>query len=170
VAATTDVSRLRYEPLDHAHADAMVAALADVRVSTYIGGPTATTDQAIRERIDRVLRGPTELGERWLNFAVRRIDDGVVIGWLEATVYDDGWAEIAYVFGAAFWGHGYASEGLRWLIDELATDEIWAAVHPDNARSIALLHRLGFVQRAAPARPLGSYDPGDLVLEWMAAR
>jgi RimJ/RimL family protein N-acetyltransferase len=136
--------------------------LADVRVGAYIGGSEATTAEAIRGRIERVLRGPTVAGERWLNYAVRR--DGVVIGWLEATVYDDGWAEIAYVFGVAYWGHGYASEGVSWLLDQLG-DEVWAAVHPDNARSIALLVRLGFVQRDAPARPLGSYDPGDLVFE-----
>jgi len=165
VAATTDVPRLRYEPLAHAHADALVTALADVRVATYIGGPTATTEQAIRERIERVLRGPVEPGERWLNFAVRRTDDDRVIGWLEATVYDDGWAEIAYVFGVAYWGHGYASDGVAWLVDSLGVGEIWAAVHPDNLRSIALLLRLGFVQRAAPTRPLGSFDPGDVVFE-----
>ncbi|HEV7555070.1 MAG TPA: GNAT family N-acetyltransferase [Kofleriaceae bacterium] len=164
MAATTD-AQLRYEPLAHAHADALVTALADVRVATYIGGPTATTEQAIRERIERVLRGPVEPGEHWLNFVVRRAADGVVIGWLEATVYDDGWAEIAYVFGAPYWGHGYATEGLHWLIDELGTDEIWAAVHPDNARSIALLLRLGFARRDVPARPLGSYDPGDVAFE-----
>jgi len=165
VAATTDRNRLRYERLDHEHADALVDALGDVRVGRYIGGAEVTTPDAIRGRIARVLRGPADPGERWLNFAVRRIDDDVVIGWLEATVYVEGWAEIAYVFGAAYWGHGYASEGVDWLVESLGVDEIWAAVHPDNARSIALLLRLGFVQRVSPTRPLGSYDPGDVVFE-----
>jgi RimJ/RimL family protein N-acetyltransferase len=83
---------------------------------------------------------------------------------LEATSYG-AWAEIAYLVGPAYQHRGYAREAVRWLVDHLRANgvvEIWAAAHPDNARSIALLEALGF-SRAAPARQIGSYDPGDVV-------
>jgi RimJ/RimL family protein N-acetyltransferase len=123
-----------------------------------------TTVAALHERIDRCARGPERPGERWYNFALLRVDDGTVIGRLEATSYG-AWAEIAYLLGPAAQGRGYAREGVRWLLDHLRGDgvtEFWAAVHPANARSIALLVALGF-RRCEPERPLGSYDPGDVV-------
>jgi L-amino acid N-acyltransferase YncA len=54
---------------------------------------------------------------------------------------------------------------VRWLVGQLraaGVGEIWAAVHPANAPSIALLAALGFVE-AEPARALGSYDSQDRV-------
>ena len=94
----------------------------------------------------------------------------MVLGRLEATGYPDGWAEVAYVFGPAHWGHGYATEGVRWMIGHLRAEhgitDVWAAVHPDNTSSVRLLERLGFERRTWPARrAVGSYDDGDLVFE-----
>lgn len=97
---------------------------------------------------------------------MRRIEDGALVGRIEATCYGR-WAEIAYVFGPTYWGHGYATEASRWLLGylsaALAIDEVWAAAHPENARSHRLLIRLGFRSVPKPERLLGSYDPGDLV-------
>jgi RimJ/RimL family protein N-acetyltransferase len=151
--------RLTFEPLDHHHVAGLIAALRDDRVDVYLPGPDVTTDDALHDRIDRLARGAPP-GERWLNAAI--LCDGIVVGRLEATVYDAGWAEIAYLVGPAYWGRGYATRGVRWWIDQLGVDEIWAAVHIDNARSIGVLERCGFV-RGEPLRPLGSYDPGDVV-------
>lgn len=162
--------RLRIEPLGHEHADGLFAALDDPLVGAHIGGPDVTTLDALHQRIDLLAAGPPEsdLGERWLNWVARRAVDDVVVGRLEATTYDGGWAEIAYVFGPAFWGQGFATEGTAWMIGHLrehhGTTEVWAAVHPDNTGSVRLLDRLGFEQRPGPpTRPLGSYDDGDLV-------
>ena len=162
--------RLLIEPLSPEHARDLFAALDDPRVGTYIGGPDVTTLDALERRIAALVAGPPDdhPEDRWLNWVVRRTGDGAAVGRLEATTYPDGWAEVAYVFGPAFWGAGYATEGAAWMAAHLAAeygiDELWAAVHPDNAASIRLLDRLGFVARPAPpARPLGSYDDGDLV-------
>lgn len=47
-----------------------------------------------------------------------------------------------------FWGQGYATEACAWLVAELAAKhgvrEILASVDTRNAKSIALLERLGF--------------------------
>jgi RimJ/RimL family protein N-acetyltransferase len=169
--------RLVLEPLAHEHADALVEALGDPSVSAYLGVTEVHTVHAMHLRIERLARGPECTGERWFNFAVRRAADRVVIGRVEATTYasdDAAWAELAYLIGPAFQRQGYAREAVGWLLarlDAAGIAEQWAAVHPGNARSIALLAAVGFTRRAAPpARPLGSYDAGDLVFSRMTAR
>jgi RimJ/RimL family protein N-acetyltransferase len=160
--------RLHYEPLDHRHADGLFVALNDERVGRYINGPDVTTVEALHDRIDRVSGGgpPSRPHEHWVNVVVRRIDDGVIVGRLEATVVHRR-AEIAYVFGPVWWGHGYATEATAWLVGHLCEvfdlDEIGAAIHPDNSASQRLVQRIGLVEIEPPEVPLTSYDPGDLV-------
>ena len=168
---TTDPAQTFYERLALDHVDEMIAAISDPRVGTYIGGDAAVAPDAIRARIERVLEGPDVASEIWLNWAVRH--DGVVIGWLQATIFQvdpsERWAEIAYVFGQPSWGKGLAAAGVRWLLATLDVPEAWAAVHPGNARSCALLERLGFA-RSAPTRTLPSYEPGDVTFVIRRAR
>jgi RimJ/RimL family protein N-acetyltransferase len=162
--------RLIIELIDTDHAEGLFAALDDPRVGAFIGGPDVSTLDALRDRVEHLLAGPPVdwPEDRWLNFVMRRADDGAVIGRLEATTYPDGWAEVAWVLGPAHWSQGFATEGARWLLDHLGDDlgigEIWAAIHPDNAASIRMVERLGFEPRPTPPeRPLGSYDDIDLV-------
>lgn len=166
-------ARLRIEPLDHHHAEGLVAALAHEEVGAYIGGPAVTTVDELHERIDFLAEGPgpdaTE--SDWWNWAVLRRDDGLVIGYVQATGHG-AWAEIAYVFGPATGGHGYATEAVEWMIGQLAEwqlSELWAAVHPANERSTRLLARVGLRLVAHPSRELSSYDDGDLVFRGNAA-
>ena len=167
LSAMADTARLALEPLGHQHADALVAVLGDPVVGQYLGGPQVTTVAAMHERIDQLDAGPGPgwPDEHWWNFVVRRLDDGTVIGRVEGTTYGE-WGEIAYVFGPSSWGHGFASEATRWLVgymNEMGAAELWAAVHPQNTRSVRLLQRLGFTAVVAPSRPMGSFDEGDLV-------
>ena len=111
--------------------------------------------------------GPGRGGERSINHAVR-LADGPYLGRIEATVHvDEDWAEIAYVFGLAHRGRGYARAAVSWLI-ELEVDEVWAAVAAANVRSRRLLQVLGF-HESAPSRPLASWDPGDVTFRWVRA-
>ena len=162
---TTD--RLLIDPLNHEHADGVFSALNHESVGNYIGGPAVTTVEALHVWIDQLALGPSaDMAEdHWWNWAVRRRDDGLTLGYIQATGYAD-WAEVAYVFGPATAGHGYATEAVRWLIGHLADggrDELWAAVHHGNAASIRLITRVGFTQVASATRPLASFDDGDLV-------
>jgi RimJ/RimL family protein N-acetyltransferase len=178
-------THLLIEPLTLVHAEGLYEALDDQAVHRYLPAPEVTTLDALRARIER-LAYAAPLGERWWNFAVRLADTRTIVGRLEATTYGDApleqardptpraerpsdrdpWGEIAYVFGPPWWGRGLATEATRWLVDQLAAhgvDELWAAVHPANLASQRLLARLGFARAVAPSRPLGSFDPGDLV-------
>ena len=162
----TSTERLTIEALAVDHSSGLFEALRDERVGRYIGGPDVTTLEALRDRIARLGEGPPATrDEVWLNFAV--LLDGRVIGRIEATLHT-GIAEIAYVFGPTWWGHGYATEATSWLLRHLAergVGVVWATVTPGNDASIGLLERLGFV-RAEPMahRQLLSFDNGDLVV------
>ncbi len=164
----SSTDRLIIESLTKEHAAGLLVALDDPTVGEFIGGPDVTTLDALIERIERVSRGPGEQyhPEQWHNFAVMLRDDRTIIGRIEASTYGD-WAEIAYVFGPQWSGHGYATEAVRWMIGELherGADELWAAVHPHNTRSLRLLDRVGFSISDHPTRDLGSFDDGDVLL------
>jgi RimJ/RimL family protein N-acetyltransferase len=161
-------ARLLIEPLATEHAEGLLAALDHPSVGEYIGGPDVTTLAALRDRIDFVNRGPGPEyhPEQWFNAVVMLRDDRTIIGRIEATTYDE-WAEIAYVFSPHASGAGYATEAVEWMIADLHQRgfcELWAAVHPDNAASLRLLARVGFAETDHLARPVGSYDEGDLIL------
>jgi RimJ/RimL family protein N-acetyltransferase len=162
--------RLSIAALHPADAPELFTALDHPDVGRFIGGPEASSVDAMRERIERVNAGPPRTrsrdraGERWWNFVVRAGADGRVLGRLEATTYGD-WGEIAYVFDPRVWGAGYATEATTWLLQFLAGEgvvEVWAAVVPENQRSVRLLHRLGFIERDRPRDGLASYDDGDV--------
>ncbi|HEY4252157.1 MAG TPA: bifunctional GNAT family N-acetyltransferase/(deoxy)nucleoside triphosphate pyrophosphohydrolase [Roseomonas sp.] len=57
-------------------------------------------------------------------------------------------AELGYWVGRRFWGHGAASEAagrmLRWALANLPIDSVVASALADNARSAAVLRRIGF--------------------------
>jgi RimJ/RimL family protein N-acetyltransferase len=161
--------RLTITPLAMTDAPELFAVLDHPEVGTYLGGPDVESLPWLEERIARLLRGPADPEQRWLNFVVRlREEPRVIVGRLEATTHGD-WAEVAWVLGPGFWGQRYGSEGAAWLLDHLAIAcgirECWATAHPDNAASLALMRGLGFHQQEEPwARQVESYDVGDVVM------
>lgn len=155
------ISRMSLEDAEGVH-----DALAGPEVGRYLGGPDVGDLDDVRRRITHVLAGPDDRDQTWVNLTLREVD-GPVIGRLEATV-NPGWAEVAWILGAPWWGRGYGTEAALWLADYLddvfGVTELWGTVHPENAASIALMRRLGMSEQAEPfARELGSWDPGDLV-------
>ncbi|MFG1954313.1 GNAT family N-acetyltransferase [Micromonospora sp. NPDC048830] len=56
-------------------------------------------------------------------------------------------AKLGYAIGADHWGHGYATDAARTIVNfgfqELGLHRITAAIGPDNAASIAVVERLG---------------------------
>ena len=61
--------------------------------------------------------------------------------------------EVGWRFARDAWGHGYATEGARaslaYAFATLHLSEVVAMVVPDNARSIAVMHRLGMTRDVA---------------------
>jgi RimJ/RimL family protein N-acetyltransferase len=157
-------TRLVLEPLRPDHARGLFEALADPLVGRFIGGPEVTTLDELEVRIAHLLAGPADAcAEAWHNWVV--LLGGTIIGRVEATLHD-GIGEIGYVFGPRWWGQGYASEAVAWLLEEMrhaGVAEAWATVDPINEPSARLLRRVGFEESVAGIVPLRSYVSGDRV-------
>ncbi len=147
--ASLDSGRLHLEPLAVEHADEMAAVLDDPDLHTFIGGRPATREE-LRARYEQLVGGHSRDGnERWLNWVIRRRDDGHAVGTVQATVTDqDGThaAEIAWVIGTGQQRQGFAREAARamvtWLREHGVTS-IVAHVHPQHEASKAVARALG---------------------------
>lgn len=169
VAAPSDApaatERLAYEPLGMAHTVAL-AAWADPRLYRWIVDPPPSADD-IAARIARVTTRAPPAGERWRNWVVRRHGDGVCVGIVEATIYDDAHAHLAYFVFAEFQRHGYAREACTAVIHHLSEHfgvrSIVAWVDTCNVASQRLLEALGFTRDAAavPTDPIGGRPAWD---------
>ena len=141
--------RLELEPLQVEHATEMAPLLDDARLHAFIGGEPASVE-ALRERYERQRVGRSADGsELWLNWILRRIDDGLAVGTVQATVTE--WhgrlaADVAWVIGTAYQGQGYAVEAATAMVDWLARQgvrSLAAYVHPDHAASIGVARAIG---------------------------
>ncbi len=159
---------LTLEPLGPEHASVLLPVLGDARVWEHLEASDGATLEQMRASYARRAAGAVRPGERWINLAVR-LTSGPYLGRVEATVHEEGWAEIAYVFGLDHRGHGHARLAVRRLLAQLGVEEVWATTLPGNARSRRLLEALGF--RETPrSRPLASWAPGDLTYRWEGRR
>lgn len=80
-----------------------------------------------------------------------------VVGWVDYD-HDREWLaddelNLGYMLFPEHRGRGYASRAVRLLLRHLAEDSPWRVatllIHPENAPSLALAHRLGFRQVGA---------------------
>jgi RimJ/RimL family protein N-acetyltransferase len=133
--------RLGLEPLRVGHADEMAPVLDDVRLHGFIGGEPLALDH-LRERYARLVAG---VSKGWLNWIVRC--EGRAVGTVQATV-DGGAADVAWVVGTAYQGHGYAGEAALGMVEWLRRNgirEVVAHVHPEHRASAAVAARVGLV-------------------------
>ncbi len=91
--------------------------------------------------------GPVPGG--WYQLDVERRADGTTVGDVAVYLHEHGHtAEIGYTLHAWARRKGYATEAAAALIDYLVhthdVHRLEASTHPDNARSIRVLERLGF--------------------------
>ena len=146
-----ETPRLRLEPIARHHAAPLFAALGDATIYRFMPEDPPGDLSKLEERYEFLeARRSPDGTQGWLNWAVRLRSESTWIGTLQATVYEDGVAGIAYVLAPSHWGHGYATEGVRrvvrLLFDEHGCPEVFAEVDTRNASSIRLLKRLGFVR------------------------
>lgn len=170
---TLRTPRLTLEPQVAGHADEMFGVLADPAIYEIENEPPASAAW-LRERYTRLESRRSRDGrEAWLNWVLRRADDGALIGYVQATV-DGPRALVAYVLHSAHWGRGLAGEAVAAMIDHLAAaygvSRLQAVLKRRNVRSLRLLGRLGFAPVASPgfeiepdevamARDLGAAPP-----------
>ena len=164
---TLATTRLILEPLVAAHADAMFAVLSDPAIYAYENAPPRSVDW-LRERYARLESRQSGDGtEQWLNWVVRP-RGSAPIGYVQATVEASGRAGIAYEFGSAWWGQGYAREATQAMIDELIAQHgargLAAVLKCANFRSLRLLDRLGFSPASPGEHALAEVEPDECLM------
>ena len=149
LAASLDSDRLHLEPLTVEHADEMVVVLDDPDLHVFIGGQPATREE-LRARYEQLVLGRSRDGsERWLNWVIRRRDDGRPVGTVQATVTEQDLtltAEIAWVIGTGQQRQGFAREAALAMVAclrEHGVTTIVAHVHPQHEASEAVARALG---------------------------
>lgn len=140
--------RLVLEPQRLVHADEMFVVLSDPALYRYENAPPTSCD-AVRRRFAKLeSRSSPEGDETWLNWVVR-LREGPLLGFVQATVTMRHHARIAYVFGSAYWGRGYAREATQAMLDELRSfygiSHCEAVLKRNNEPSRRLLVDLGFL-------------------------
>jgi len=120
----------------------------DPEVARFIGIPRMATEKDARLLLTEI---EAFYDERTLfQWGIARLEDGRLLGTV--SLADLQWknerAEIGFVLGRPHWGHGYAEEAVRLLLDHafegLGIHRIEADVDPRNVASLKLLEKLGF--------------------------
>ena len=142
-------ARLLITPLRAVHAPLLFPLLADPRQYAFVPDAARASVAELWQRFEELERGsPSGEDERWLNWVLLRRDTGAPVGTLQATVTTGAPAWMGYALVPPAWGQGYATEACAWLVAELparhAVREILASADVRNAKSIAVLERLGF--------------------------
>ena len=104
------------------------------------------------ERAERFIATCREMAEEGsgARLAINRVSDGAFIGWCSLTRWNPGFrsASMGYCFDDAAWGHGYATEAgralLQWAFDTLDLNRVQAETDTRNLASARVLEKMGF--------------------------
>lgn len=127
--------------------DASMAVVGDDQVTGFLSFDSKTREQQaelLASAIERARQQPRT--EYYL--AVTTHDDDRLIGFVRLGLAGVKAAKLGGAFAPSHWGKGYALDAARTLITfgftTIGLHRISAAIGPDNAASIAVIHRLGF--------------------------
>jgi RimJ/RimL family protein N-acetyltransferase len=159
---------LTLEPQVADHAPAMFVVLSDPAIYEHENAPPRSEDW-LRERFAKLeSRRSADGTELWLNWVVR-LPSSELIGYVQATVYPDARAAIAYELCSAYWGRGLARQAVTAMIGELGARYgvrvLSAVLKRENVRSLRLLERLGFGLVPAAVRDALAVEPDELLLQ-----
>ncbi|MEV7807939.1 GNAT family N-acetyltransferase [Microbispora sp. NPDC088329] len=160
---TIAADRLTLRPLTVQDADEMAEVLAGEELYAFIGGAAPTVPE-LRARYARLETGRSPDGrQEWLNWIIRRDTDGRALGYVQATVTDEGRrAEVAWVVGTPWQGRGYASEAAAALAGWLrarGVARIEANIHPGHEASMKVARRIGLL-------PTDHVEDGERLWAW----
>ena len=144
---TIEAERIVLEPQVISHAEEMFEVLSDPAIYEYENEPPRSLEW-LRERFRKLeTRRSADGTQHWLNWVIRVPGTGLV-GYVQATVYPDGRAAIAYELASRYWSRGFATAAVLAMIPELARNHgvrrLTAVFKQANHRSQRLLERLGF--------------------------
>jgi RimJ/RimL family protein N-acetyltransferase len=145
--------RVELRELRPADADTIFAYRTDADVARYQGWTPASIDE-VRTFIAGLPAHDAYAPGSWHQLGIELRTTGALIGdcGIHVPPDDPAQAEFGITVAPAFHGHGYAAEAVRALLailfGSLGKHRVFASVDPRNARSIALMERLGFRREA----------------------
>lgn len=144
IAAAIETERLVLAPLEVGDAGEMVGVLSDPSLYAFTGGKQPSLDELTAQYRVQVA-GSGRDSEVWLNWIVRLGEGGTAVGFVQATVTNDG-ADMAWVIGADWQRQGFAVEAAaamkKWL-DESGVELCAAHIARDHAASQRVAAAIG---------------------------
>lgn len=137
----------RFRPSD---TPSLQAYRSDEAVARYQSWTTPVSIEQAQQLVDDMASGdPEQPG--WFQYAIERTADGVHIGDIGVNRHENLMqAEIGCTLATTAQGHGFMTEALRVLLDQLFRTQglrrVSAECDARNLRSVALLERLGFAR------------------------
>ena len=149
---TLNTGYLTLEPQVAAHALEMFVVLSDPAIYEYENEPPQSIAGLQQRFLALESRQSRDGSQKWLNWVIR-LPTTELIGYVQATVYQDGCTAVAYELHSAYWGRGLASQAVRAVIAHLADHynirHLSAVLKKENHRSMRLLQGLGFTLACA---------------------
>jgi len=147
---TLQTARLRLRPFTSADADALFALHSSAYVLRYWDAPPWSE----RGRAERFIAACGRMAEEGsgARLAVDRVSNKAFIGWCGLTRWNPHYrsASMGYCLDDGAWGHGYATEAgralLQWALDTLDLNRVQAETDTRNTASARVLEKLGFVR------------------------
>ena len=147
---TLRTARLLLRSFASTDADALFALQSSAHVLRYWDAPPWIE----RDRAERFIAACGRMEEEGsgARLAMERASDESFIGWCSLTRWNPGYrsASMGYCLDDAAWGHGYAAEAgralLQWAFDKLDLNRVQAETDTRNAASARVLEKLGFVR------------------------
>ena len=157
-----ETARLKIRPRTLADTEFCLAMDREPGVLRFLGGPREDA-AAHRAVVEARTVGPYAAGlGYWM--VCRRAVPGEALGWVLLIPNDavGPEIEIGWWFRPAFWGQGFATEAsgavLAHAFGTLKLPALIAEIHPENAGSIAVARKLGFVATAAKNGPYRRFE------------
>jgi ribosomal-protein-alanine N-acetyltransferase len=147
---TLHTARLWLRPFSDADADALFALHSNAHVLRYWDSPP-WSEPSRAERFIAICRQSEEEGSG-ARLAIDRVTDGAFVGWCGLTQWNADYrsASMGYCLTEAAWGHGYATEAaravLQWAYETLDLNRVQAETDTRNVASAHVLEKLGFVR------------------------
>ena len=147
---TLPTARLRLRPFEDTDANDLFALQSNAYVLRDWDAPP-WSERARAERFITACRQMAEDGTG-ARLAAVRVSDEAFIGWCSLTRWNPVHrsARLGYCFDDTAWGHGYATEAarglLQWTFDTLDLNRVQAETDTRNVASARVLEKLGFVR------------------------
>jgi [ribosomal protein S5]-alanine N-acetyltransferase len=147
---TLQTDRLRLRPFAEADAEALFALHSNAYVLRYWDAPPWSEP----ERAGRFLATCRQLADdgTGARVAIDRLSDGTFLGWSGLARWNPEHhsSSLGYCLDDGAWGHGYATEAaralLQWAFDTLDLNRVQAETDTRNVASARVLEKLGFAR------------------------